>query len=123
MKSTRQDPNASKAANDKMEQGLRRCIEILRSKRADYGMDNFGNSAIIASIIRGKDFDRTDAAAILLGIKLTRYGELTASGKEPVNESLRDTVDDAINYVALMERERQRDGKEAGNSKEDTSIS
>ena len=82
--------------------------QVLESKGTDYGWDNFEKSAKIASVITGKEITAVDVAACLIGIKCARYGNLTINNFEPLNESVADTVIDAINYFALMERERQR---------------
>jgi hypothetical protein len=97
---------------DYMEDILETCKEILCSKGKDYGDDNFIEAAKVASIISGNEIKPHVIAAALIGIKLARYGNLTSTGKEPQNESVRDTILDLINYVLLMDRERQRNEKE-----------
>ena len=92
----------------KMLEWMQETIELLDAKKHDYGLDNFIEAAQVGSILTGKQLTPVDVAACLIGIKCSRYGELTANDKEPKNEALRDTVMDLINYVGLIERERQR---------------
>lgn len=93
----------------KMFKSLRDCAAVLKGKEADYGRDNFVVASETASMITGKLLGASDVAACLIGIKLARYTELTTGSKEPVNESLDDTIKDLINYILLMERERRTD--------------
>lgn len=88
---------------------VRNAGKLLKGKSSDYGArgKNFKEAALVASVIRGKDIDAMDVAAALLGVKLSRFGNLTTSGKEPANEAILDTAYDAINYVALLEELRQ----------------
>jgi hypothetical protein len=94
--------------NESMGKMLEQCCCMLVKKGADYGNNNFILSAQIASIITGKSLDAVDAAAILVGMKLARIGELMGKNKEPMNESLNDSFMDVINYIVLMDRERKR---------------
>lgn len=83
---------------------------LLRGKGADYGErgKNFREAAVVASILRGKEIDAMDVAACLIGVKCSRYGNLTGgTGKTPANEGVLDTVVDGINYFALLEELRQ----------------
>lgn len=105
-------PEKAKVLNEEMLATLQSCAAILLEKASDYGDDNFADAAVIASILCRKKFTRADVAAMLLGIKLARYGRLTGKHLKPKNEPLHDTVVDAVNYVILMERERQKDGIE-----------
>jgi len=88
---------------------LNRASFILGPKGKDYGYDNFVNSAKVANVLCGVDFITPDiVAACLIGVKAGRYGMLAPKSRVPNNESIVDTVIDLVNYVVLMERERQR---------------
>lgn len=110
-----------KAVNTVAKQLVSKAAEILSSKNDDYGWDNFVHAASIASFLTGQDIRPEDVAACLIGIKMARYRNLTITGAKPKNESVEDTVQDWINYVALMERERQRTcGKQKSAESEST---
>ena len=71
-------------------------------KAADYGEKNknFIEAALIASIMQEKHITPDDVAAILLGVKISRIGNLQTA--EVINnEAVVDTYLDAINYLAL----------------------
>lgn len=98
--------SASEVLNAKMQENLKICGKILGSKGSDYGYDNFVHAAKVASIVAGTEIKPHWIAAALVGIKLARYGNLTAEGKVPEHESIDDTIRDAVNYLVLMDRER-----------------
>ena len=79
-------------------------LKLMEKKQADYGggSKNFVEAAYIASILRGKHFDAADTAAILLGVKMSRIGNLTESGLPPQNESKADSYVDMANYCGLL---------------------
>ena len=89
--------------NPKFDAQLERMAEIHERKSHDYATaanpySNFEYAAIVAEPF-ADPMDRTFAT--MLGIKLARLAELTASGKTPQNESIRDTFDDLATYAAL----------------------
>lgn len=96
------------SVNKHMRDALIKCSKLLDSKNNDYGVDNFIQAAVIASILTGQRVEAPDVAACLIGIKMSRYGVLVGAGKAPENESVDDTVLDLVNYILLMERERIR---------------
>lgn len=93
-------------------------LDLLKPKSADYGErgKSFREAATVASIITGKQVDPLTVAACLIGVKCSRYGNLTGNGKTPQNEGVADTVVDAINYFALMEELRQLEIERNGDS-------
>ncbi len=87
---------------------LQECQGVLARKRHDYGDNNLIDAAALASITCGREIKPYEVCAVLIGLKLARYGYLVDSGKEALHESISDTVQDLINYVVIMERERQK---------------
>lgn len=89
--------------NPRFDAQLERMAEIHNRKSHDYARDdnafsNFEYAALVAQPFT----DPVDRVfATMIGIKLARLAELTAAGKEPQNESLRDTFDDLATYAAL----------------------
>jgi len=86
--------------------------QLLQKKNEDYASNqrgkNFIEAAKVASVITQKTIHPKDVAACLIGIKLSRYGNLTTEeNKIPNFEALEDTIHDAINYLGLMEELRQ----------------
>lgn len=94
--------------NAAMLKTLQECQVVLAKKRQDYGDHNFIDTAAIASVICGREILPHEVAAILMSIKMARYGNLIFSGKTALHESVEDTLKDLVNYVVLMERERQK---------------
>ena len=90
---------------------LLKALEIIETKSEDYDSGerckNFFEAAKIASILRNKNIDAMDVAACLIGVKFSRYGNLTSKAGEPNFESIEDTAIDSINYVGLLEEIRQ----------------
>lgn len=84
------------------------CIKVLDNKKADYGIDNFIDAATFAKLYTGVDLTPMDVAAVLAGIKISRIRNLREQGKEPLHESITDSVQDFINYIAIETRERER---------------
>lgn len=87
---------------------LQECQGVLARKRHDYGDNTFVEAAENATILCGREIKSYEIAAMLVGIKMARYGFLIGVGREGMHEPIADTVSDLINYVALMERERQK---------------
>ena len=84
------------------------CRKVLARKRHDYGDYTFIEAAENATILCGREIRSYEIAAMLIGIKMARYGFLIGVGREGLHESIADTVANLINYIALMERERQK---------------
>lgn len=110
--------SAQEVYNAKMVSTLEDAAKLLAKKRADYTDQNFIEAAKIAKILTGIDVTPHLVAACLIGIKMSRYGNLTSKNKKPKNESLHDTVIDMTNYIVLMERERQRSLDEKAKEKD-----
>lgn len=85
-----------------------KALSILGAKGKDYGArgKNFFEAAAIATIITGETIKPLSVVACLIGIKLSRYGNLVNRAKSSC-EPIQDTVVDTINYMALLEEVRQ----------------
>lgn len=76
---------------------------LLSKKAADYSSVEDEHSNFKYATLVAKPFDDTyKPYAVLIGVKLARLSVLMHEGKEPNNESVRDSVIDLINYCALM---------------------
>ena len=77
-----------------------RCLEISQRKNADYAGDGDPFRTFRMSTMVGVDPRR----AILVRItdKLSRISRLLDHEAAVVDESLQDSIDDAINYLALL---------------------
>jgi len=80
--------------------------ETLIKKNHDYaGEDALSNFHRVPKIARllGIDFSRDYHYPLLMSIlKFDRLQNLLSSNKTPNNESITDSIDDAINYLLLM---------------------
>jgi len=99
---------------EQIECTLEMCKTILVERGCDYGRDNFIIAAKIANIVGGYDEQRIlphDVANCLFGIKLARIGNLSQDKirATPRGELVKDSVRDAVNYLLLSERERERE--------------
>ena len=85
---------------DSMAQTFQRCLELAQKKNADYaaGSDPFKNFR--ASELVGVDPGR--AILVRLTDKLSRLGNLLDAEPKVQNESARDTLDDMVNYAAIL---------------------
>lgn len=100
---------------------LKAATGISERKRSDYAGvdpdDNFISSAqFAADICKGlSETDPRRSTAVLIGVKLARLRNLGLTGG-PKNEPIGDTLDDTINYVAILRRQtlRAHDGKLPG---------
>jgi hypothetical protein len=81
---------------------------ILSAKGHDYGMDNFIEAALIASLMLGKEVTPDMVVACLIGVKIARIGNLNKKDVSPKNESFEDTIIDLANYIQLYARENER---------------
>jgi len=96
-----------KDAVDLQKQAFKRRIELRLKKGHDYAskadcLDNFKRMAEIAKILR---IDVTTGYGVALWHllhKLVRLQNLIALKIGPENESIIDTIDDALNYLDLM---------------------
>lgn len=97
-----------------LEATFRQCLEISEKKNADYatGSDPFNNfnrieTLGICSVQQGILVRLTD--------KLARVSNLIGSGKGPSvkDESIDDTILDAINYLAILRAYRQFEAEQA----------
>ncbi len=103
---------------------LKKAETLLGPKSHDYGeyTKNCSDIGTIASVIRDKEIDALDVAAMMIGVKLSRLANLTSGkGKTPKNESIMDTEVDGINYIGLFEEVREfmkglEDGRTASTS-------
>jgi len=64
------------------------CDEVMIRKQLDYGPDNITTWGLLGIAVRSTD-------------KVMRLKELLTSGREPQNESLRDTLVDLRNYATI----------------------
>jgi hypothetical protein len=78
------------------------CLTIHNKKNQDYAKseDPFSNFKFAATLTSEFGHPIDQVFACMIGIKLARIAELR-NGKEPLNESLRDSHLDLINYCAL----------------------
>ena len=85
---------------DSMAQTFQRCLETAQKKNVDYasGSDPFKNFR--ASDLVGVDPRR--AILVRLTDKLSRLGNLLDAEPKVQNESVRDTLDDMVNYAAIL---------------------
>lgn len=80
--------------------------EIRKSKSHDYAdidvLSNFKRVSALAKLLR-IDFSRSyEEALFMLVLKLDRIQNLLKSDKVPNNESVKDSIQDAFNYLMLM---------------------
>jgi len=94
-----------------MRQRFARCLEIARAKNADYagGDDPFANFRMASMV--GVD----PARAILVRVtdKLARMSRLLDRQPAVAAESVEDSIDDAINYLAILGALFQERGESA----------
>lgn len=78
------------------------CVNIHDKKSQDYANidDPFSNFKIAVHLVSEFSDSMDQVFVTLIGVKLGRIAELR-NGKEPMNESLRDSHLDLINYCAL----------------------
>jgi len=97
--------------------------ELLSGRNNEYGEDVFIHAAKIASEIMKKETKNTDIAIYLFSLKLARLGYLLNPKKKvPLADffdkerNIEDTILDAINYLALIQRERTRNVEQKATS-------
>ncbi len=106
-------------------------LDIIKRKNSDYATDgskeafsNFkGSAEIVRAIFQRDEIPATAEVDVLflIATKLLRIGSLLGSGKEPLNESMEDTIGDAINYFRIFRGILQeKSEKEASIKKEPT---
>lgn len=89
--------------NPKFDAQLARMAEIHNRKSHDYATaeNPYSNFEYAAQVAREFTDPMDRVFATMIGIKLARIAELTSAGKDPQNESIRDTFDDLATYAAL----------------------
>lgn len=89
--------------NPRFDAQLARMAEIHNRKSHDYARDDnaFSNFEFAAQVSEHFTEPIDRVFATMIGIKLARIAELTSAGKDPQNESIRDTFDDLATYAAL----------------------
>jgi hypothetical protein len=80
---------------------FRSCVELISRKNSDYsGGEKFGSFAL-SSEISGVTIE--EGILVRIGDKLSRLKSLLKSGNQQVKEeSIEDTIKDAINYLAIL---------------------
>lgn len=85
------------------EKAFEECVSIMRIKNADYsgkddynGLKNFEVSALVARI------SVEQGILVRLMDKMTRIGNLLQQTAEVKDETIEDTIMDAINYSAIL---------------------
>jgi len=93
---------------ESMESTFKNCLEIAKKKNADYAGDtensdpfqNFKNSTVVkVSVERG--------ILVRLMDKMSRISNLIDAEAKVKDESVYDTIDDAINYLSILKAYRQ----------------
>ena len=76
-------------------------LDILRRKQHDYaqGDDAFSNFRTVAAVA---GVSVQQCFVVWLATKVVRLGQLISNGKDPQNESIRDTLIDIANYAELF---------------------
>lgn len=92
------DNLVSKLVND--------CQALSKKKSKDYATDdvlsNFKRMSAIGKIYRIDFANSYEMALFMLLLKLDRIQNIKKSNKNPINESLTDSIQDAFNYLMLM---------------------
>lgn len=78
--------------NEEVHKAAKEVADLVIRKQKDYGPKNILNSVVEPEI----------GIAVRLTDKLARLVNLKAAGKDPQNESLRDTADDIIGYGLVL---------------------
>jgi len=80
-----------------------KALTLMKAKNHDYagkdkavGLENFNITASVANI------SREQGILVRLMDKMTRVGNLLQHGAEVKTESINDTLEDAINYCAIL---------------------
>jgi hypothetical protein len=88
-------------------------VDLRAERKNQYGGNVFNATAKIASALGLKEYDSRDVHIIFLAMKLARYrfqlqvAEDEDDFLEPDEETLCDSAEDAIVYLALMESQRR----------------
>ena len=79
---------------------------ILEKKGHDYAtedqLSNFKRMALLSAVFKIDITRPTGVALFYKLLKLDRLANLLSNGKQPMNESMEDTLDDDINYTELL---------------------
>lgn len=114
-------PSMDRAAfHEHMRSTFAKCLEISKEKNADYAgsEDPFANFRMVAHIGL---CSVTEGILVRLSDKFIRIANLlSGEGRDPrvVDESVTDTIRDAINYFAILAAWLEEDGKTPKSSKE-----
>lgn len=109
IKYSTQDEDEDKTLQDKppslytiAEETFRECLKTLKNKNHDYSMgeDEFRNFKLITQI-RPK-VSAYDGLMVRICDKMARIGNLIDANAKVKNESVVDTIDDAINYFVIL---------------------
>jgi len=95
---------------DSMEQTFEQCLQIAKRKTQDYATQqdpfkNFRNSKVVGV---------KPSRGILVRIldKISRISNLIDKNAAVKDESIEDTINDAINYLAILKAQLQNERKE-----------
>jgi len=90
-----------------MQQSLKRRLELVKRKSADYAdediLSNFKRMAKVIETLRIDPTRPHGVALIYILLKLDRLCNLLSKNTQPQNESIQDTIDDLKNYLDLLE--------------------
>lgn len=93
---------------DSLEATFKACLDTARKKNADYAGDNsdpfknFKNATVVGvSVERG--------IMVRLMDKMSRVSNLLEKEAQVKDEAVEDTIDDAINYLAILKAYRQNE--------------
>lgn len=84
-----------------IEETFKRCLETIKKKNSDYGETdkdpyrNFRNSESVG-------VDPARAILVRISDKLSRVSTLLSKGQKVSDESINDTIEDAISYFAIL---------------------
>lgn len=112
----------TKTYEEMLIESLRRRLELMRKKRADYAdeedvLANFKRlGATVKTLQIHKLWETRPALAyalFMVVMKIDRMVNLLRQGKAPSNESVQDSWDDAKNYLDLAEALHVEEGQNA----------
>lgn len=89
---------------------LEECRQVHQARERVHGYDeHFEDAAKLTALLIGRCFDAYEVTACALAMKLVRYAnQVNRTSVRSVTSpsTTKDTIIDAINYIALTERER-----------------
>lgn len=93
---------------------LQDCVEIRATRKKQYGDDVFRTTARIATELGNKQYCEDDVHILFFAMKLARYKfqrrlaeEEHEGGLSPDEETMCDSIEDAMVYAALWESKRR----------------